>query len=134
MDRRIWTEVDKASLSLVKPSPNSSYEYAWDITVQAVLLGARWLDRHASGKWWNRIDLSRFDLDEPDRCVCGQVFKQEAKAADEDSGFDFIDNQKSGRWTEAHGFVSPWQQEAWVSVIRLRQLIDGKRTRKPVHA
>lgn len=55
-------------------------EIDYAAVVQRVKNGARWLDENFPG-WESRIDPDTLDLISDQNCICGQVFKRDAKDA-----------------------------------------------------
>lgn len=102
--------------------------------------GVLWLDEHVPG-WYHRIDLDVFDIRSCNRCVCGQVFEDEAYASRRDNpeypscnGYDYFTNhydhapvefgfeaRYQGRTGEEIGSEYSELQAAWARLIHKRQ-------------
>lgn len=64
--------------------------------------GARWLDENVPG-WWKRINVRTLRLSDGESCICGQVFRREARKAWSLSGFTYA---SSHLFAEANSWVS----------------------------
>ena len=74
--------------------------------------GARWLDENFPG-WESRINTQTLSLSSGNDCICGQVFKEEAKRS---RGFAFDPNGYA--YAENHLFA---QANSWISsLVRIR--------------
>ena len=94
-------------------------------TVEAATIrverGARWLDENFPG-WESRINARTLSLANGSRCICGQVFKKEAK---EFESYD-IGNGYSYAWhtlfTDANSWIT--------AIVKLRTNSEGRRLSK----
>lgn len=107
---------------------------------QRVSNGAEWLDNTVPG-WEDRMTLPEFNIRNACKCVCGQVFKEDAAEhrAQSYNGFDYACDLYDGEypwaqmsWAIYHGFDSPCDpdgvgieyaalQDEWTAVIKERQ-------------
>lgn len=72
---------------------------------ERVANGARWLDENFPG-WMDRINLETLDLNDSERCICGQVFKEEAAVSSDwiiDSGYGYA---RRNLFLEANSWIT----------------------------
>lgn len=93
-----------------------------------------WRDEEA-GDWRDRIDVDTLDVREACGCILGQVFRDVADEAGEESGYIYArdaftpDGDDPIQWSRDHGFGGGYDdvnmdelQEAWVDELnRVRQ-------------
>jgi hypothetical protein len=74
------------------------------VAAARVKRGAKWLDQNVPG-WERRINVRTLDLENGSSCICGQVFKKEAKTSGHAymTGFGWVRNNL---FTEANSWVS----------------------------
>ncbi len=97
--------------------------------IKRVRRGAKWLDARYPG-WYQKIDMTRFEMDNPNTCVCGQVVPEgmyqngylaakgrfRLEAGDPDANAD--------AWAKRHGFFYKKDQDAWARLIMYRREMD----------
>lgn len=98
---------------------------------ERVANGVAWLDA-TTPDWAERIILTDFDIENPCRCVLGQVFANQGGYSGglAKTGFDVEDLDSSVNWTIEHGFDAPgagrleWFaiQREWKRAIKARRL------------
>lgn len=110
-----------------------------DDVATRVAKGVALLDEHKPG-WVGLIDLSRFDISRPDRCILGQIFHVDVDDLRWGTGFGRgIDELEIGEYEAEYGFDNyldtdydyivnefPELQKEWVRVIEVlrQQRID----------
>ena len=106
-----------------------------DLYRSRVMAGVEWLDETVPD-WVERIDLGKFVFIDPDSCVLGQLFAQEARAydipgdlhpddytTDDDwrrTGYGMICTLFSTWWAVQHGFgggCSATYRRLWTEII-----------------
>lgn len=101
-----------------------------DMTEEScVARGVLWLDANRPG-WRDHIEVERFDIGSPCRCVCGFEFADEARASTDDtilSGFDYAYRMFEAKpycdedgvprtWTVWHGFDADDTNTSWAGL------------------
>lgn len=109
---------------------------------ERVRAGVKWMDDNAPGGWRGRINLRTFNMEEPCRCVIGQVFgdywdvlvdfgvvederaEEDAQAWEVDHGFNLSDDDSEEEWDAL--------ERAWViALIGGSAPVQWARTRGP---
>ena len=118
---------------------------------EAVKNGAALLDEKSPG-WWQKIDISDFDITNCSSCICGQLARYEYDGVPNDwrryekfvvyLGGAMDSDAIASDFEVAHGFFAPdneawdWDQldSEWTTLIQARQLGSSKVARELVIA
>ncbi len=80
---------------------------------ERVRRGMAWLDEHAPANWRAKVNLRKFDMENPCHCVVGQVFGDYWTALEELAGLDAGGVESpSSQWEIDHGFNLPEGQDS----------------------
>lgn len=88
--------------------------YCFQDGVHRVAKGAAYMDATHPG-WERKIDLSTLDISDADFCICGQALGGALGYLDERA---ILGAQGKSAWE--HGFVSSYDGDAWVLLIKER--------------
>lgn len=84
--------------------------------------GAALLDE-IKPNWFELIDLATLDIDDPNRCVLGQVFSQEAEDTGLTTGFSYYEREAPMNvFFSDHGFLHNTDYPDWVYEVDRRRL------------
>lgn len=86
--------------------------------------GAEFLKKHKGPRWDKGIDLSVLEMTSSCRCVCGQSFRDQATATQEDDGYWwFVGHLMPQDTPAAYGFTLNFEE--WFSVGATYSDING---------
>lgn len=87
-------------------------------SIDRVTRGAAWLDEIEPG-WERKLDLSTLDINDPNQCVCGQVFMSKVSSKHL-NGYGYAREFLTAGQSYDSGFVLLRDGDTWVELVKQR--------------